>query len=183
MKSDLVLYRSPIINFMIAIASILLLNNLVDSNNIIMVNQQPELFLILLFGGGIYISSIAFRNLHKSPKKYFFMMLPASNAEKFLATWLLTSIGYAVFVLLFYSFFYWLIALLIFIFTKKNYFISIPFLPSTWQSIFFYLMLQPIPFLGSIYFKRYALAKTFFILCCVSLFLKIITSFFITTTL
>lgn len=174
-KSDMMLYRSTIITTATVILAILLLSNLFVPDIIFEVGQHPTGFVLLLFGGGYWISSNAFRNWHESPKAYFFLMMPGSTLEKLLARWFLTSIGYAVFVLLFYSIFYWIIATIAFILTKESYFVAIPFSAQIWRLILQYIILQSIFLLGSIYFKKSALIKTILVVSCLGIFLIILT--------
>lgn len=52
-------------------------------------------FPFFLLGGYIYTSAV-FKELNNPLKSYFYMMLPASAAEKTLAAWLLSSVGFLV---------------------------------------------------------------------------------------
>lgn len=175
-KSDLVLCRSAIFTTMAATASILLLYNLFDPNNIFEIGRHPTAFIWLLFGGGCWISSNAFRNFHENPKAYFFLMMPASSLEKFLARWFLTAIGFAISVLLFYSVFYRFIAAITLLLTQKNYFTAIPFSAHIWHLILDYIVLQSVFLLGSIYFKKLALIKTILAAGCVGILLVILAA-------
>lgn len=175
-KSDLVLCRSTIFTTMAATAAILLLYNLFTSDNILVVSEHPTAFIWLLFGGGCWISSNAFRNWHETPEAYFFLMMPSSSLEKFLARWFLTSIGYAIFLLLFYSVFYWFIAAITLLLTHQSYFVAIPFTPRIWHLILNYIVLQSVFLLGSVYFKKLALIKTILVASCVWVFLMILAA-------
>lgn len=47
-----------------------------------------------VFIGGLIFTSMIFREIHHPLRSHAFLMLPASNAEKLTAYWLLSSVGY-----------------------------------------------------------------------------------------
>jgi hypothetical protein len=105
----------------------------------------------LLNTGGVLITSYAFADLHRTKRGYAYLMLPASQFEKFFSRWFLTSVGYAGFSLLVYGLFSKFI----------NYSAtSAVFNASIWSVFAQYIVLQSVVFLGAIYFKRYRLLKT-----------------------
>ena len=60
-------------------------------------------FAGLLFIGGYIVSSLAFRELHQPDRSYFYCTMPGSLLEKFFSKLLVTSLGYALGTLIFYT--------------------------------------------------------------------------------
>jgi len=178
LKSDLFLKKSSIIIIAITIIGVLLFFNLIIPNNIITVDYHPTGFLLLLFIGGIWISSRSFRHLHDKSSSYFYLTLSCSNFEKFLAKLVLSSIIYAVSVLAIYVFFYWLLALVSWVFFHQGYFIVTPFLATTWKMIWLYMIIQSMFLLGSIYFKRLPLVKTILAIACIGIVVFLLITIF-----
>ncbi|MGD9108240.1 MAG: hypothetical protein PVI75_03620 [Gammaproteobacteria bacterium] len=174
LKSDLALKKSSILTVAMTIIGVLLFYNLISPYNILSVNYHPTGFIFLLFIGGIWISSRGFKYLHDKTSNYFYLTLPCSNFEKFLAKLGLTSIIYALAILILYTFFYWILAIISLIFFRHNYFIVTPFLASTWKIIWTYIVIQSIFLLGSIYFKKLPLIKTILITACIGIILFIL---------
>jgi hypothetical protein len=136
-----------------------------------------EGYFPLLYIGGFIVSSLAFNELHNPQLAHQYLMLPCSNLEKFLSKWVLSSIGYALALLIVYYLFLMLdIALHSLIFKQ-----SIP--PShitqatLWISILKYIILQSVIFLGAISFKKHTLLKTALLLACLVLALFIFSAF------
>ena len=56
-----------------------------------------------LLTGGCILSSLAYRDLGSSLRRYNYLMLPVSTLEKFLSMWLLTSVGWILLYTLIYT--------------------------------------------------------------------------------
>jgi len=117
-------------------------------------------YLFVLYVGGFIVTSHAFNDLHDPKKGYYYLTLPCSNLEKFLSKWLMTSIGYALSVLLIYYVF----SILSMLLNKLVFGYSQPPLnlmqTTLWIGIGKYFILQSIVLLGAIFFKRHVLIKT-----------------------
>lgn len=174
LKSDLVLKKSSILIVAMTIIGVLLFYNLISPYNILSVDYHPTGFIFLLFIGGILISSRGFKNLHDKTSNYFYLTLPCSNFEKFLAKLGLTSIIYALALLALYTLFYWALAAISLVFFHHNYFITTLFLASTWKTIWTYIVIQSVFLLGSIYFKTLPLIKTILVTACMGIILFIL---------
>ena len=118
------------------------------------------LFTSLLIVGGGIVTSLAFREMHLGERSYFYLTLPGSMFEKFLSKLLVTSIGYAVGTLAFYS----AVALaseginhLIFGYSHPLF---NPFTVEVLRIVALYLVIQAIFLAGSAYFKKLAFLKT-----------------------
>mgnify|MGYP003575220873 FL=1 len=117
---------------------------------------QPDVtaeFLAIFYIGGLIVTSLAFNNLHRSESAALYLNLPASNLEKFLSRWLLTSFVYAFTMLLVYYILSFMSAMLLE--PSKNIIHS-----SVWHHVANYLLIQPLFLFGAIAFKRYAFLKT-----------------------
>ncbi len=175
-KNDLVINRSMIMIVMAAAAGVLLLYNLLNPFNIMRVDAHPVAFLWLLFLGGLWVTSLSLKNLHDAEISAAYLMLPCSNLEKFLSKLIITSIGYALAVLAFYTIFYWIIGCIYSIWFHHIYVISTPLLSTTWDRIGIYIILQSLFFLGGIYFKHSSVIKTVLVLSILGILLSLFTS-------
>jgi hypothetical protein len=160
LKSDLELHRSSFSTALLTVTTLLLLWNLLASQNINAVNVWPTAFIWMLYIGGYWLSLSAFRGYHDKHQRLFFLTLPASTFEKFLSKYLLTSIGY-VLGWIFYALFYWALGGIEMLFSKPINFLN-PFNEIILKTIGTYLIVQPIFLLGSIYFKKHPFLKTVF---------------------
>lgn len=175
-KNDLILNKSTIIISLATTLGILFLYNIITPQNITETSYNPAAFIMILFFGGIWISSTAFRDLHNPKKSYFFLALPCSSLEKFSEKLFMVTIFYAFAVLIFYSVFYWIIAAFYFLITQQNYFSTIIFDTRTWHIILSFIVMQSILLLSSAYFKKHVILKTILTLTCLGIILSAITS-------
>lgn len=128
-------------------------------------------YLFILYVGGIIITSLAFNDIHDRTKANLYLTLPCSNLERFLSKWFLTSIGFAIGVLIIYFIFSLVIAALNFFLFRHPLNI---FQPILWSSIWKYILLQSIFLFGAIRFKRFSFIKTMFFICFVTFCLSVV---------
>ena len=117
-------------------------------------------YFFLLYIGGFIVTGYAFSEMHDRRKSFQYLTLPCSNAERFLAKWLLTAVIYALGVLLLYFLFSCLsvgINLLLFHRTISVFNLT---QPALWIGLGKYIILQSIVLLGAAYFKKNVLLKT-----------------------
>ena len=129
----------------------------------------------LVFTGIIY-SSLAFLELSTKETKIFFLTLPATNFEKWLSKWLHTAILFPlVFVLLYQLFILW----------TYNY-LAETGITLVWRSltdpivgwsVFYYIVLQSIFFLGAVSMPKYSFVKTVVVMVLVLLGLNYLYMF------
>jgi hypothetical protein len=169
LRSDIAILKTVSFTTMVTIITALLLYNLLNPNNIFTVNKSPTIFNLMLFIGGILTTSFTFKNLHNPYRNYFFLMLPASNLEKFIEHVFLTAVFYPLVLLLVYSCFYWILGVVILFVTHTFVLITTPFLYSTWKIILIYIIVQSIFLVGAVYFKKYVFIKTILTLCVIGL--------------
>lgn len=130
------------------------------------VTGTSEAYFLILYIGGFIITSHAFNDLHDRQKAHSFLILPCSNLERFLNKWLLTSISYAMALLVIYYLFSWLsVSINLLIFNNQIYPLDI-FQTDLWLGIGKYIILQSIVLLGAIIFKKHTLLKTALVIGC-----------------
>lgn len=119
-------------------------------------------YMTFLYIGGFIMTSYAFGDLHNQRKAYFYLSLPCSSLERFLSKWLLTSVGYALGLLLLCYLYSLLSSLLVStVFFGQHHAFDF-FHMAQWKNIALYFVLQSVVLLGSAVFKRFALLKTGF---------------------
>ncbi len=182
MRNDMLINRQTIGVFAAALAAIILLFGIAFPAGASSHNFHPTLYLWILFIGGFYVTSMAFRDWHEYPKNYAFLTLPASNFEKFLSKLLLTSVGYVLITLVFYFILSLLVVGISSLLFPHSQYIFNPLHDDVLWFCGVYIILQAIFFLGSVYFKKHALIKTILVLslCAIvfSLFSLILTRMF-----
>lgn len=124
------------------------------------------IFAQLLFVGGYIVSSLAFKELHQPDRSYFYCTLPGSLVEKFSSKLLVTSLGYALGTLIFYT----IVGAASeginrLIFGRGHYFFN-PLDMNILLMIAVYLVTQSVFLTGSIYFRKLAFLKTTLIVNC-----------------
>ncbi len=167
-KHDLSINRHIIITTIAAIASVLFLYTLVVSNGFSH-NFHPMVYLWVLFVGGFWISSLAFKDLHDKQKSYLLLTLPCSNLEKFLVKLILTSVGYVLASLVLYYLLSVIVVVISALLLHKELPLFTPFRNDILVYIRNYFVFQSVFLLGSIYFKRHAMTKTVLSLGCLAI--------------
>lgn len=121
-------------------------------------------YYLILYVGGLLVTSHAFSDLHDAQRNPLYVMLPCSNIEKVFSKWLLTSIIYAIATLAAY----YLVSIIANIvismvqhtpFTMLNLFDTY-----LWEMMGRYCLIQTLFFLGAVTFRRHSLIKTLFVL-------------------
>jgi hypothetical protein len=167
-------YRSLLVA-MLAVGGFYILSSVVSAlaRNLSPVHQGNYVFL--LFVGGFIVSSLAFKELHLDPQNVFYLTLPGSPLEKFLSKLLVTSIGYAVGSLLFYTAVSSAaegINRLIFGYGRPFF---DPFDRNVLLAVAVYLVTQSIFLLGSVYFRKVAFVRTSLYLVLIGIVLSVVT--------
>lgn len=149
-----------------------------DYSSDVLENLHFIAFTVMFFIGGFFTASFSFIELRNKMKSHFYLLTPVSNLEKFAANWLISFVGYVLFMLityLVYSNIFNLIALKIY---------GIQFLPLDMHSERFSFILSifafvhSVFFLGSVSFKKYPIIFTpivwFLIATALSFFNKLV---------
>ena len=136
------------------------------------------LFTNFLFAGGLIVTSMIFKEMHKKETAQNYLLLPASNFEKFFSRLLISTIGFALITLVGVTVISYLsegVNLLIF---KRHNVIFNPFSKTVWMLMAHYMVAQSIFFLGSVFFRKYHFIKTINVIFLIQLSLSIITVLF-----
>lgn len=110
---------------------------------------------------GFILSSLAFKDLNHTLKRYQYLTLPVSALEKFLSMWFLTSVSW----IIFFTGIYYFYAIVVNLF-GSNIFTNIhfesfsPFNSKALDIIKYYFVLQGIFLVGATHFKGYVFPKT-----------------------
>lgn len=137
----------------------LLLSPIIDPGLAVYEHSTP--FAITLLAGGFILSSLAYRDLGNTLRRYRYLTLPVSSFEKLLSMWLLTSIGWIVLytvIYTLYTFFANTIGQLIY--SELTYKTFDPFDPFAFKFIRIYFVLHGIFLAGAAHFKGYVFPKT-----------------------
>lgn len=127
----------------------------------LVVYEHSSGYAYTLLTGGFILSSLAYRDLGSTLRRYSYLMLPVSTLEKFLSMWLLTSVGWILLYTLVYTI-YTLFANAIgqLLFSHLTF---VPFEPlggSTFRIMAYYFVLQGIFLAGAAHFRGYPFPKT-----------------------
>jgi hypothetical protein len=118
------------------------------------------LFIQMLFVGGIVISSLSFREIHQNGQSILYLTLPGSTLEKFLSKLLVSSLGYAIGALIYYTAVSALgEGLNRLLFGAGHPFFN-PFSRNVLLAAAAYLVIQSVFLAGSAFFRRLAFLKT-----------------------
>lgn len=166
-KHDFVINKNIIFTTAVTLAIVLFLYALIFGNY--SDNFHPAAYVLLLFIGGFWVSSLAFKDLHDKQKSYIFLTLPCSNFEKFFSKLLLTSAGYILATLLGFYLLSLLAAAVGLLLLKHGQPLFNPFHDDILLYIRDYIILQSVFLLGSIYFNGHAMTKTILSLACLAL--------------
>ncbi len=118
------------------------------------------IFGVMLFVGGVFIASLSFIDLRSKMKAHFYLLIPSSTFEKFLANLVITLVGYMIFMIVSYfiysSIFNWVV----------NAAYGIPFKAIDFSNnelliaIHVFIFVHSIFYLGSVSFKKSPLILT-----------------------
>jgi len=155
-----------------AISGVLIVIAILTSIGSSIIDQKSFVVLsyVSIFLGGAIITSQSFSEMHKPEKSIHYISLPASGFEKVLSTWLHTTV---IFLFIALGFFYtsWYIASsLAFVLTNTNFVALNLFDAGLWKILGIYFVVQPVFFLGAIYFKGYNFLKTLLALFVIMVF-------------
>ncbi len=165
-------YRSSLIAIG-AVFGVLLFINVSSSSSSSDWDFHLVFYPLTLFIGGFIVTSMAFTELHHKQKSYAYVTLPASQFEKFLSKFLLTSIGYVLISAVLY-YLYSLIAILISMpFFSRYHGAFDMFHPVIIKTMLIYLVTQSVFMFGAVYFKSHNFIKTILSLYALSLVLSL----------
>ena len=121
--------------------------------------------MLVLYTCGMIVTGRSFRDLHDPIKGPAFLLLPASNLEKFISRLVSVTMVYAIGMMLLYT----IVSILSeglnhFLFGVRHPMFN-PFNTGILTGCAVYIVIQAPFFLGAIYFKKHSLSKTVLTLC------------------
>ncbi len=138
-----------------------------------------SLFTNLLFAGGFIVTSMVFKEMHRKETAQNYLLLPASNFEKFFSRLLISTIGFALITVVGVTVISYLSEGVNSLIFKRHNVIFNPFTKTVWLLMAHYLVAQSIFFLGAVFFRRYHFIKTINVIFLIQLSLSIIAVLFI----
>ena len=172
-RNTLVLQRSSIAVQASAAAGILLLLSLADALLLGRPELHQRLYLLVLFAGGLLLTSRSFKDLHDPVQGPGWLLLPASLPEKTLSRVLLTTVVFVAGSL----FGYWVFSLLAegvnWLIFQRRHQLFVPFAPGVLKAALTYTALQAPFLLGAVTFRKHALSKTILSLLGLALLLSL----------
>ena len=136
------------------------------------------LFTNLLFMGGLIVTSMVFREMHRKETAQNYLLLPASNFEKFFSRLLISTVGFAALTLVSLAIISYLSeGINTLIFNRHNQIFN-PFTKEIWLLMAHYFVAQSIFFLGAVYFRKYNFIKTINIIFLLGITVSILGTLF-----
>jgi len=148
-------------------------------NNAPSIQLYFSLFTNLLFIGGFIVTSMIFKEIHRKETAQNYILLPASNFEKFLSRLLISTVGFALFSIIAITVISYLSEGINSLIFKRHNEIFNPFSKAVWILIAHYIVTQSIFFLGALFFRKYHFIKTINVIFLILLSLSIIAVFFV----
>lgn len=137
-----------------------------------------SLFTNLLFIGGLIVTSMIFKEMHRKETSQNYLLLPASNFEKFFSRLLISTVGVAAITLIGLTIISYLSeGINILIFSRHNQIFN-PFTKMVWILMAHYFIAQSIFFLGAVYFRKYHFIKTINVIFLIQISVSIIAALF-----
>ena len=135
-----------------------------------------SIFSLILFLGGIVVTSRAFVDVHSRVKNHDWLLMPASTLEKFVERLLATGIIYALGTLVGYFLVSTLFAGIASLVAGNSLPVVNPFHADLWMPIAHYLVAHSVFLLGAAYFRKNNLLKTVLTLVLLGIGLSIFTA-------
>lgn len=171
--------NTALIAFGALTAVIYLISAIMAYNNAPSGQLYFSLFTNILFAGGFIVTSMIFKEIHKKETAQNYLLLPASNFEKFISRLLISTIGFALITVAGVSLISYLSeGVNLLIFKRHNVFFN-PFTKTVWVLIAHYIVAQSFFFLGAVFFRKFHFIKTINIIFLIQISLSIITVLFI----
>ena len=163
MKRDFLTgYTTPLIVLAAGISVQLLVDLLTLWRGNVTAGHHTAMFAPLLMVGGFIFTSNTFKELHHKETNQSYLLIPASPLEKVLAGLLRSSLGWVLFVALWYGFF----TLVSYAFGElilgRHFPFTSPINRGMLEVYSHYLVLQSIFLVGAIYYRKNSFFKTIF---------------------
>lgn len=137
---------------------------------------EQVLFSVLLFLGGVIVTSRAFYEVHNKTRNHDWLMVPASPVEKVVSRLFPTSVGYAAAVLVFMFVFSAVAAGVTRLVFGMSFPLFNPVSKTSLWSVLNYLIVQSMFLLGAAYFRKHHLIKAVLVMTAAAIVLTIIVA-------
>lgn len=124
------------------------------------VSGRDETFGAILGIGGYILTSLAFLDLHDAKRASHYLTLPGSTLEKYVSRLLLTTVGWTLLAMAFFTLTTLVSAGISMVIFRDAGEIFLPVTRRTWNSVGTYIVTQSIFLFGAVYFKKNHLLKT-----------------------
>jgi hypothetical protein len=163
----------PFLTALGAVFIVMLASNVLFRANIVSANGTSGWFSVLMLFMGYIFTSLSFKEIHQSQSGIFYLTLPASNFEKFIAKFLVYSIGYIVVLAAAFFLFSGVVSLLDKLLFKEFAVLFNPFQKQVLIDIANFLAIQAFFLFCAVTFKKLVFLKAIMILVGVALVLGI----------
>ncbi len=179
LKRDLLSNRNTTVIIFGAITAIIYLISAVTAYSYSPSDKlYTSLFTKFLFAGGLIASSMIFKEMHMKETAQNYLLLPASNFEKFFARLLISTVGFAALSIFGLSLISYLCEGINTLILNRHNQIFNPFTKDIWMITAHYFVVQSLFFLGAVYFRNYNFIKTINVIFLSTVFILIIGVFF-----
>lgn len=170
-RNTLVLKRLSILVICSAVAGLVTCLSLMDASGSLEPQFHRNMYLFILFAGGIWLTSRTYRAFHDPVDGLSWLLLPASSLEKTLSTILLSNLVYIACSLMVYFPLSFVSEGLNRLVLDRFHPVFNPFDPSVIRGISLYFAAQAPFLIGAVYFKKHVLSKTILSMFLLLLFL------------
>jgi hypothetical protein len=132
------------------------------------------IFGCCLFSAGMYLTSVAFKDMHHPLERYQYLMLPVSNLERLLSRYLLTGPLLVLCAIPIFMVFDYVANILTSMWIDKRQPLFYPFTAATKWMLVSYLLAHAVTLTGAICFRSYAFLKSVLFLVLVIVMLVLV---------
>jgi len=159
-RNMLVLKKSPLMTVTGAICGIVVMLSFLDIFTEREITFHQDLYLFILFISGFIVSSKIFKVLHHRENGTAYLLIPASNFEKFTSRLFLSTVLFVIYTIIAYYLLSMITETLNKMIFGTSHALFNPFSTKIIEGVGIYLVLQSLFLLGGVYFKRHPFSKT-----------------------
>lgn len=171
-------YTTPLIVLAAGISVQLLVDLMMLWQGNIQSGHHTEMFAPLLLIGGFIFTSTSFKELHRKETNQNYLLIPASPLEKVLAGLLRSSLGWVIFVALWYGVFTLISLAFGELILGRHFPLTSPLNRRMLEVYANYLVLQSLFLVGAVYFRKNNFFKTIFSMFLFMIVFSVVIVFF-----
>ncbi len=159
---NIVLLKGAIITALLVAGGLIFVGSLLSMRGDHVVNSDEfiGMFSLLFLILGLLFTFAIFKEMHNSKAGHFYFLLPATAAEKIIASWLASNVMYSI-VFTFFAFVVGQLAIVICsVFPSTNLHALPVFSETYWSLVKFYFFVQPAFLFGAVTFSKNRIGKT-----------------------